>query len=157
MIKFFSKHLNNKKGFTLIELIVVIVILGILAAIVVPRIGKFRTRAANAAHNANVRTLLGAATTFLAEKGIGYELDWPGTEGEEETAEWREYLNSWPTPPKGAEYEKALDGNGEPYGGEGNIPEAYEVKVEKDGDGKQGEIVVTPGLIPEEGGDTTSP
>ncbi|MDI9476884.1 MAG: prepilin-type N-terminal cleavage/methylation domain-containing protein [Bacillota bacterium] len=131
MIKFFSKHLNNKKGFTLIELIVVIVILGILAAIVVPRIGRFRTRAANAAHNANVRTLLGAATTCLAEKGTDYELEWPGTESEEETAEWREYLNSWPTPPKGAEYN------------EGEETDKYTVEI------KDGEIVVTPGLIPE--------
>lgn len=137
MIKFFSKHLNNKKGFTLIELIVVIVILGILAAIVVPRIGKFRTRAANAAHNANVRTLLGAATTFLAEEGIGATIDWSGEDGES----WKDYINSWPTPPKGAEYDLI---NSE-Y--KDNPPTEYTVEVPSEGENK-GEIVVTPGLIP---------
>ena len=35
MIKFFTKRMNSTKGFTLIELIVVIAILGILMAIAV--------------------------------------------------------------------------------------------------------------------------
>ncbi len=138
MIKFFTKRLNNKKGFTLIELIVVIAILGILAAIVVPRIGKFRTKAANSAHNANVRTLLGAATMCLAEKGLDSGIDWKG-EGDKEDKDdapgWGDYLNSWPTPPEGAEYNLI---NPTPE-------DTSEYTVKMDGD----EIVVTPGLIPD--------
>jgi prepilin-type N-terminal cleavage/methylation domain-containing protein len=44
MFKWFNK-LKNKKGFTLIELIVVIAILGILAVIAIPRFSGFTERA----------------------------------------------------------------------------------------------------------------
>jgi type IV pilus assembly protein PilA len=45
MLRFFNRKLHNRKGFTLIELIVVIAILAILALIAIPRFTGFTNRA----------------------------------------------------------------------------------------------------------------
>lgn len=53
--------LKSRSGFTLVELMVVVVVLGILAGIAVQRMGDVRDRAETAAREANTRLLLGAA------------------------------------------------------------------------------------------------
>ncbi len=64
MMKMLNK--KRKKGFTLIELIVVIAILGILAAIAIPRFANVTASANTAAEEANIRTIESAAQLYLA-------------------------------------------------------------------------------------------
>lgn len=61
--------LDKKKGFTLIELMVVVVIIGILVAIIIPIYGRVQDNAAMRAHEANLRTIDGAISMFTAQYG----------------------------------------------------------------------------------------
>ena len=70
MIKFFRKQMN-KKGFTLIELIVVIAILGILAAIAIPRLGSFTDDAKVSADKATFAALQSAIAIQVANGHTG--------------------------------------------------------------------------------------
>ncbi|MDD7703968.1 type II secretion system protein [Campylobacter sp.] len=66
-----------KKGFTMIELIFVIVILGILASVAIPRLAATRTDAEVAATVANLRTLLNDVASYYAVKGeFGTTVKW---------------------------------------------------------------------------------
>ena len=58
-----------KKGFTMIELIFVIVILGILASVAIPRLSATRTDAEISATVANIRTLISDVASYYAVKG----------------------------------------------------------------------------------------
>ena len=49
---------SHKHAFTLVELVMVIVIIGLVAAVVVPQFGDMRTQAQSAAENATVSAVL---------------------------------------------------------------------------------------------------
>ena len=82
-----KKLIKNKKGFTLIELIVVIAILAVLAAILIPSIMNYVGTARTARNNSNARALYsevaaelamgtGTAATTLTRTEGGVKCDW---------------------------------------------------------------------------------
>ena len=65
-----------KKGFTMIELIFVIVILGILASVAIPRLAATREDAEISAAVANLRTLVNDVTAYYTVKGSFGSATW---------------------------------------------------------------------------------
>ena len=57
--------MRNKKGFTLIEMLVVIAVIAVLVSIVIPVVGAATTKAEAAVDAANLRNVLGYMNTML--------------------------------------------------------------------------------------------
>lgn len=68
MHKFYRKiKKNGQKGFTLIELMIVVAIIGILAAIAIPQFTKYRERAFNSSALADTRNFKTDLEGYYAE------------------------------------------------------------------------------------------
>lgn len=106
MLRKIRKLLKKQEGFTLVELMIVVVILGILAGIGVQQYGNIQERAREAAHAANKKVLTNAANMWLIMNG-GFD----GADGAKKTfpdatdpdnpknALVPEYVDEWPTNP----------------------------------------------------------
>ena len=70
MISFFHKRMGNQKGFTLIELMIVVAIIGILTAIAFPLYANIQARARVAKAQADARTLASAVVVYSAHTGV---------------------------------------------------------------------------------------
>ena len=59
--------MNNQKGFTLVELMIVVAIIGILAAIAIPQFAAYRQRAFNSATISDLRNFKTAMEVSFAD------------------------------------------------------------------------------------------
>ena len=91
MLMNIRKSMKSQKGFTLVELLVVIVIIGVLAAIAVPKFTAATERANGGKIAADLRTIDSAIQLATFKTGAA-----PAA-----TADLSSYLTTVPTPPGG--------------------------------------------------------
>lgn len=92
--------MENTKGFTLVELMVVLLVLGILVAMAVPLYCSVTERAKTNSCATNLRTMDGAAAQYYSAQG-----NWPtaGTAGVDDLVS-ANYLQTVPVCPTGGVY-----------------------------------------------------
>ena len=93
------KFFKNKKGFTLVELVVVIAILGILAGIAIPRFMDATASARGAKIVADLRTIDSAIMMYQAQGNT--PLTAVAATATDTQLTGKQLLSSWPKPPSG--------------------------------------------------------
>lgn len=92
MLKILRNRMRDEKGFTLIELMVVVLIIAILLAIAIPTFLGLRTRAQDRAAQSDLRNGLVAAKAFYTDGETYTGFTDVVAEGIEPSLEWRTTL-----------------------------------------------------------------
>jgi type IV pilus assembly protein PilA len=77
---------RGEKGFTLIELLIVVAILGIIAAVIIPNVGRFMSIGTLSAANSEAENVKTAALAYYADVQ-----DWPNDTSSEKVVDDKTY------------------------------------------------------------------
>ncbi len=64
------KNLHARRGFTLVEIMIVVVIIGLLAAMAIPTFSKVRQQSRTKTVTNNLRQLAAAGQQYMLDKGV---------------------------------------------------------------------------------------
>lgn len=81
MKKLLRQFRSGEKGFTLIELLVVVAILGVLAAVVIPNVGKFMGTGTVQAANTEAHNVQTAVLAYMADESMATLDEYPEATG----------------------------------------------------------------------------
>lgn len=105
---FLNKACQNPKGFTLLELMIVVMIIGILTAIAVPVYNNVTDKVRKAAVEANLKTIDGAIMMYRASQGTATN---PTLDNNADTGLVPDFLAAVPSGPAGVKGYAIINGS----------------------------------------------